>query len=104
MDVTKSIAQAVLKAAGGASRLVEIQKRLAATTVEGVSSGSTVKVTFGLNGICQRVAIDPSLLSPAQQQLAEEQTREAIVHALKLMTAEAPRIMSMLSESKPELK
>ena len=96
-SITSSIAEAVLKVAGGPGKLMVMQRKLAAATVDGVSSGGLVRATFSLNGVCQRVALDPSLLSPDMQQKAEEEVREAVQSGLKQMTVEAPRIMASLA-------
>ena len=61
------------KAQAVQAQLQEAQQALARVDVEGQSGGGLVKVTLTGKGEMKAVAIDPSLLAPADKEMVEDQ-------------------------------
>jgi hypothetical protein len=53
-------------------RMQKLQEELAALEIEGQSGGGLVKVTLNGKGEMRRVAIDPSLMKPAEAEIVED--------------------------------
>ena len=60
------------KAQAMQAKLQDVQDELAGLTVEGQSGGGLVRVTLSAKGELRGVAIDPSLLTPADKEMVED--------------------------------
>lgn len=54
------------------SRMEEMQKELESAEVEGASGGGLVRVTMSAKGTLKAIAIDPSLMVPAEAEILED--------------------------------
>ena len=60
------------KAQAMQAKLQDVQDELAKLDVEGQSGGGLVRVTLSAKGEMRGVAIDPSLLTPADKEMVED--------------------------------
>lgn len=68
----KNLANMMKQAQEAQQKFGELQERLGATEVTGAAGGGLVKVTMTAKGTMRRVAIDPSLVVPADVGVLED--------------------------------
>lgn len=54
------------------SKMTEMQEKLAAITIEGVSGAGMVTVTLGGKGDMKSIKIDPKLVDPAEMEMLQD--------------------------------
>lgn len=54
------------------SKMTEMQEKLAAITIEGVSGAGMVTVTLGGKGDMKSIKIDPKLADPAEMEMLQD--------------------------------
>jgi len=89
------------KAQAMQAQLQEAQEALARLDVEGLSGGGMVKVTLTGKGEMKAVAIDPSLLTPADKEMVEDLILAAYNDAKGKAERAAAEKMSALTEGLP---
>jgi DNA-binding YbaB/EbfC family protein len=77
-----SIGKLMKQAARMQQQMEQIQKDLAARTVEATSGGGAVKVVAKCDGSVASIKIDPQALNPADAQLLEDMLLTALNQAL----------------------
>jgi DNA-binding YbaB/EbfC family protein len=77
-----SIGKLMKQAARMQQQMEQIQKDLAARTVEATSGGGAVKVVAKCDGSVASIKIDPQALNPADAQLLEDMILTALNQAL----------------------
>jgi DNA-binding YbaB/EbfC family protein len=87
-----SIGKLIKQAARMQQQVEQIQKDLAARTVEASSGGGAVKVVARCDGTLASIKIDPQALNPADAQLLEDMVlgaaNQALGQAKEISTAE----------------
>lgn len=68
----KSLGSMLKQAQEAQQKFAELQEKLEATEVSGASGGGLVKVTMTAKGAMKRIAIDPSLVVPADVGVLED--------------------------------
>ena len=89
------------KAQAMQAKLQEAQDELARVEVQGASGGGLVGVTMTAKGDLKAVAIDPSLLTPADKEMVEDLIIAAFADAKTKAERVAAEKMQALTEGLP---
>ncbi len=89
------------KAQAMQAKLQETQDELARVEVQGASGGGMVGVTMTAKGDLKAVAIDPSLLTPADKEMVEDLIIAAFADAKAKAERVAAEKMQALTEGLP---
>jgi hypothetical protein len=89
------------KAQAMQAKLQEAQDELARVEVQGASGGGMVGVTMSAKGDLKAVAIDPSLLTPADKEMLEDLIVAAFADAKTKAERIAAEKMQALTEGLP---
>ena len=89
------------KAQAMQAKLQEAQDELARVEVQGASGGGLVGVTMTAKGDLKAVAIDPSLLTPADKEMVEDLIIAAFADAKAKAERVAAEKMQTLTEGLP---
>lgn len=89
------------KAQAMQAKLQETQDELARVEVQGASGGGLVGVTMTAKGDLRAVAIDPSLLTPADKEMVEDLIIAAFADAKAKAERVAAEKMQALTEGLP---
>ncbi len=89
----KDFGQMMQQAQGLQQKLQDAQARLAETTVQGQAGGGLVKVTLKGSGDLAAVALDESLLAPAEGEMVSDLLVAAHADAKRKLDAEQARLM-----------
>jgi hypothetical protein len=89
------------KAQAMQAKLQETQDELARVDVQGASGGGMVRVTMTAKGDLKAVAIDPSLLTPADKEMVEDLIIAAFADAKAKAERVAAEKMQALTEGLP---
>jgi hypothetical protein len=89
------------KAQAMQAKLQEAQDELARVEVQGASGGGMVGVTMSAKGDLKAVAIDPSLLTPADKEMLEDLIVAAFADAKTKAERVAAEKMQALTEGLP---
>lgn len=68
----KNFANLMKQASQMQSKMTEMQEKLAAITIEGVSGAGMVTVTLGGKGDMKFIKIDPKLADPAEMEMLQD--------------------------------
>lgn len=68
----KNFANLMKQASQMQSKMTEMQEKLAAITIEGVSGAGMVTVTLGGKGDMKSIKIDPKLADPAEKEMLQD--------------------------------
>ena len=68
----KNFANLMKQASQMQSKMTEMQEKLAAITIEGVSGAGMVTVTLGGKGDMKSIKIDPKLADPAEMEMLQD--------------------------------
>ncbi|MBI0083045.1 YbaB/EbfC family nucleoid-associated protein [Commensalibacter sp. M0402] len=68
----KNFANLMKQASQMQSKMTEMQEKLAAITIEGVSGAGMVTVTLGGKGDMKSIKIDPKLVDPAEMEMLQD--------------------------------
>lgn len=68
----KNFANLMKQASQMQSKMTEMQEKLAAITIEGVSGAGMVIVTLGGKGDMKSIKIDPKLADPAEMEMLQD--------------------------------
>ena len=68
----KNFANLMKQASQMRSKMTEMQEKLAAITIEGVSGAGMVTVTLGGKGDMKSIKIDPKLADPAEMEMLQD--------------------------------
>jgi len=97
----KNLANMMKQAQEVQAKMGELQARLESTEVSGASGGGLVKVTMTAKGAMKRVAIDPSLIVPADVGVLEDlivaASNDARAKGEAMVQEETQKIMGGLS-------
>jgi len=89
------------KAQAVQAKLQEAQEELGQLLVEGQSGGGMVRVTLSAKGEMKAVAIDPSLLTPADKEMVEDLVLAAFADAKVKADRAAAEKMQALTAGLP---
>jgi DNA-binding YbaB/EbfC family protein len=96
-----SIGKLMKQAARMQQQMEQVQKDLAARTVEATSGGGAVKVTAKCDGTIASIKIDPAAVNPADAQLLEDMivtaVNQALAQAKEISNTEMGRITQGLN-------
>lgn len=92
----KDLTELMKQAGAMQARLTEAQEKIAALEAEGQSGGGMVKIALNGKGYCKAVAIERTLLNPAEGEVLEDLIAAAINDAkAKIETATQEEMKSM---------
>jgi hypothetical protein len=89
------------QAAGLQSKMQEMQEKIAAMEVDGVSGGGMVKVTMNGKGYVSKVSIEKDLIDPAEGDVLEDLIAAAINDGKAKLEEQSAEQMKGLTEGIP---
>ena len=93
----KNLAGLMKQASQMQSKMAEIQAKLEAMEIEGVSGAGMVQVTLSGKGDLKRVKLDPKLLDPAEAEMVEDLLVAAHADARRKLEAETAAEMERVT-------
>ena len=93
----KNLAGLMKQASQMQSKMAELQTKLEAMEIEGMSGAGMVQVTLSGKGDLKRVKLDPKLLDPAEAEMVEDLLVAAHADARRKLEAETAAEMQKVT-------